>query len=172
MSGLAGIAAKNSELAHHRRVSIESIKTWNLEKEGYDPYFAAEKELSPKTVAITKALLFIKQHRPDILDVSFLKTEPTTVAELAKSWDLSIDHTKVTSKALSILQNKQPLTLQAIKDSCKQELQRYINSRGSINADDTSFGKTDRHQQYILSGSGNYFSWEHCLNTVVQFICH
>lgn len=124
-----------SELAYHRRLSIVSNRAWNDLKTDYNDYFASEKHDSPKTIATTKALLFIKQHRPDILDVSFLKTEPKTVAELAKSWDLSEDHTKVTPKALSILRTKQPLTLQAIKNSCKQELQRYIDSRGSIDAD-------------------------------------
>lgn len=140
-----------------RRKSVVSLETWQGLHYEYNAYFERGRDLRPLTVDTIKALLFIKANRPDIFDVSFLKTDPSCVSKLVRAYDRSngafhrqaltyLD--QVVSSAnksepeektppeirqgKETLKEKRPINLDNIKESCIKELERYINSRGSI----------------------------------------
>ncbi|MDR3502441.1 MAG: hypothetical protein P4L79_07645 [Legionella sp.] len=128
-----------------KRVSNDSIMTWDDKYLAYGPFFSKHHEYAPKTINTIKALLFIRIYRPDIYDAGFLKEDPKLTKKLATAYDIHIRENKEVfgqqqrmpsstriAEALDILLNLRALTLENIKDSCINELHRYINSRGSL----------------------------------------
>ena len=130
-----------------KRLSQDSIMTWDDKYLAYGPFFANHREDKPKTISLIKALLFIRFYRPDIYDASFLKDDPKLRGNLAIAYELHVRENKkifgpqqkITSstriaEALDNLLIKRTINLESIKKSCIRELYRYINSRGSLNA--------------------------------------
>lgn len=70
-----------------RRKSIVSLDSWSSTRDTYTPFFRECERIYPQSVSVVKALVFIKENRPDILDVTFLKINPTLVAKLAQAYD-------------------------------------------------------------------------------------
>lgn len=138
-----------------RRRSFISLNAWRDLNGAYTPFFLECSRTHPQTVEMVKALIFIKNNRPDIFNVNFLKDHPDLVIKLAgaydrqnKEKDLS-DLDRVTPKGtlehvrpitppevkagIDILNDQRAITLENIKESLKVELQRYIDSRGAFN---------------------------------------
>lgn len=130
--------------------SIISEEAWNKYKGAYVNFFQGQKFAYPQATNTVKALLYIQEHRPDIVDVSFLKERPDDLVQLAKAFDeqkeselfarrlgenahLMIGYAKgEREKANSLLHAEKSPNLDSVKESCIKELERYINSRGSI----------------------------------------
>lgn len=53
---------------------MTSLAAWEDLQESYASYFSYNMYRFPKTISTIKALLFMKSERPDINDVTFLKT--------------------------------------------------------------------------------------------------
>ena len=70
-----------------RRHSVTSLDSWSSLKTDYDPFFKMRSEIYPETVKMVKALVLIKDNRPDMVDVDFLKTSPDLVEKLAQAYD-------------------------------------------------------------------------------------
>ncbi|WP_298625141.1 hypothetical protein [uncultured Legionella sp.] len=134
--------------------SIISAEAWAKYKGLYNNFFQSEQFGNPQAIKTVKALLFIKEHRPDISDVSFLKNNTDTISQLAKAFDeqnsnqlmakkmqqlnvaqdfieQAMNYGEI-SKAKELLSAERSPTLESVKESCIKELERYINSRGSI----------------------------------------
>lgn len=114
-----------------RRKSLVSLNAWNNYKEDYEDFFENNESTHPETINIVKALVFIKSNRPDIYDVSFLKTNPESIKQLAAAFDHKTHNATIIG--YNLLEQQISSTLYNIKESCLIELQRYIDSRGSIN---------------------------------------
>lgn len=141
---------------NNRRKSITSLEAWADLVWDFQPFFKKNERLYPQTVRTVKALLFIKNNRPDIFNVDFLKRNLQLTKKLAKAYDVqhnrgipmsrvirdAITHLdsaeKVASthpevkKGTEILSEKRPITIENLKESCKTELTKYIKSRGSL----------------------------------------
>ena len=117
-----------------RRNSIVSLETWRDLSADFNPFFISHQGYNPQTVKTVKALLFIKNNRPDIFNVSFLKLHPDRVALCANAYD-----EQDTQDAIAYLAEIRPLTLENIKESLEVELQKYIDSRGSIDEETDVF---------------------------------
>lgn len=117
----------------HRK-SIISLGTWEKVKKNHGFLFSLYEGSHSQTIKTIKALLFIKNKRPDILDVSFLESNPTYITQFAESYDvmLSLENKTLMQEAKKNLDNQQTLTLEKIKESCLKEINSYINSYGSI----------------------------------------
>jgi hypothetical protein len=139
-----------------RRKSITSLTAWGELVDVYQPFLKQQKEEYPQTVNTVKALLFIKNNRPDILNVDFLKGDLELTNKLAQAYDIQYEHGMVkrkeivnaikdieqakkvastpseVSKGREILSEKRPITIDSIKESCLNELNNYIKSRGSL----------------------------------------
>lgn len=128
-----------------KRVSSDSIMTWDDKYLAYGPFFSNHRTEKPKAISTIKALLFIRIYRPDIYDADFLKDDPTLRKNLAAAYDIHIRENKEVfgpqqrmpssiriAEALDDLLSIRAVTLENIKDSCINELHRYINSRGSL----------------------------------------
>lgn len=109
-----------------RRPSLVSIKTWQDLKDMYTPYFKTERTNFPQTVDTIKALIVIKNNRPDIINVDFLKKNPVLMTKIAMDYD---NPSQFTAK---YLHNERPITLESIKQTLETEITRYINSRGKL----------------------------------------
>lgn len=70
-----------------RRKSVVSLDTWRNLSAAYEPFLRQCANTNPETVNIVKALVFIKNNRPDIYDASFLKTNPDLINKLASAFD-------------------------------------------------------------------------------------
>jgi hypothetical protein len=70
-----------------RRHSVISLDRWSFLKSDYDPFFKECSEGYPETVKLVKALVLIKDNRPDMVNVDFLKTSPELVDKLATAYD-------------------------------------------------------------------------------------
>ncbi|USQ14831.1 hypothetical protein J2N86_05890 [Legionella lytica] len=131
--------------------SIISAEAWNKYKGAYDKFFQGQQFGYPQATNTVKALLYIKEHRPDIVDVSFLKEKPDEIAQLAKAFDeqkeeesfarrlggnahLVVDFAQKEQreKADAFLSAEKSPNLDSAKESCIKELERYIQSRGAI----------------------------------------
>ncbi len=112
-----------------RRKSIVSNEAWeSVHRDGIDDRILKDKKsMLPKTLMTTRALLFIRAHRPDISNVDFLNNDPTLLAQLSNAYDAEIKN-----DAIQSLEDKQPLSLSGVKNACTEELQKYIDSRGSM----------------------------------------
>lgn len=119
-----------------REHSTVSSETWNDEaKNTFDSFFKKTSEAGySKTINTIKSLLFIKQHRPDIFNVSFLgsKASSKLVNELANAYD---GHKASAESVRASLNQIQPPTFENVKQSCIIALQRYIKARGSLISD-------------------------------------
>jgi len=90
-----------------------------------------EKSHYPQTVSMSKALCFIKINRPDIRNIEFLKPNDENTKILAAAYDGD------PKEGIALLEQKRPLTLKSMKESCELVLRDYINSRGSIDEGQT-----------------------------------
>lgn len=132
-----------------RRMSITSLFEWSRKRTDYTTFFAKSSRFYPQTIDTIKALLFIKINRPDIYDADFLQDSPRLLAKLAAAYDAQLFEQAQDSKkptqdqssaniatSLETLLEIRATTLKNMKDSCLNELRRYIHSRGSLNAHD------------------------------------
>lgn len=123
--------------------SIVSQATWKELNSGYELSFIVHELNSPQTVNTLKALLFIKNNRPDLYDVNFLKKHPPFITSLAQAYDAQkrydlqrLPESKMPQSlqdGLELLKQQRPINVDNIKKSCINELKKYIESRGSIN---------------------------------------
>lgn len=123
--------------------SIVSQEYWKEYNSSYDRVFIVHKVSSPETVNTIKALLFIKNNRPDIYDVQFLQRNRQLIVQLAEAYDAQKKHDVMKSfdpkippkmqEGLDLLKEQRPINTDNIKDSCINELKKYIDSRGTIN---------------------------------------
>lgn len=86
----------------------------------------------PKTIKTIKALLFIKQHRPDISRVDFLKKSPQTITELAKAYDSKKKSTR--RSAVELLNEKCSPDLENTKKRCRNIFLEYLARNGTMDA--------------------------------------
>ncbi|MCW8451300.1 hypothetical protein [Legionella quinlivanii] len=70
-----------------RRRSIASQNYWGDAEVLHDNWFRINSWVFPQTIETVKALLFIKNNRPDIFDAGFLKNKPNLIKALAAGYD-------------------------------------------------------------------------------------
>lgn len=70
-----------------RRNSIISSETWEQQKVRFNRWLTGLRIKIPESMDTVKALLFIKEKRPDIFDASFLKANPTVAKILADGYN-------------------------------------------------------------------------------------
>ena len=131
-----------------RRQSIVSLNMWRDTKSNYEPFLKTCAFTNPDTVNTVKALVFIKDNRPDIYDVNFLKTNPELVRKLAQAYDKQ----NVAGAIAHLDTAFRPATYAIPWDKIHQEVQSfvsYLRSRGS------SFVISD-HQVRNMSLSATY----------------
>ena len=118
-----------------RKPSFSSLDTWHHMIDSYSNYFAdiGIQTFTPKTVTIIKALLFIKDKRPDISDVNFLSSNPSTVSALAQAYDMEhplsgaaipsmLNKDYVINYAQQLLLQQNNLRLEETKQYCRQKI--------------------------------------------------
>lgn len=116
--------------------SLEAFSEHYDNKNGRD--WINKAQLScPKTIQTIKALLFIKNHRPDITNVSFLQKSPKTIQLLAQAYDSGAD--PFLSQALNLLIEKRNPDLENTKQKCRGFFLEYLLTRGTI----------DKHERFI-----------------------
>ena len=74
--------------------------------------------------------MFIKQHRPDITNVNFLKKSPKTIKLLAKAYDKGKG--VIFRQALDILEVKRSPDLENSKQKCREIMGEFLLSKGKI----------------------------------------
>lgn len=122
-----------------RRSSFSSLDTWNAMQNKYVDWFQNTEHhhiVTPKTIQTIKALLFIKQHRPDITNVNFLTTDLWALPVLAYAFDLENPPNQIIPsqeqkqagiyQAESLLAHHVDLSLEAIKEFCRGKLTAVI----------------------------------------------
>ena len=133
--GMALQLEKREYLINGSRRSFSSLDAWKLMEPGYQDFFQTNGKIYPHTIATTKALLFIKNMRPDILDLTFLKEDLTLTKLLAKAYDVQYQHDASRDEVIAAterLGRDYPETIEGIKKSCKHLLENYIHSRGTL----------------------------------------
>ena len=135
------------------RQSLVSLNAWRTTEQGYSKLFAKHQDKYPATIDTIKALLFIKSKRPDIYDVTFLKSKPHFIKQLANAYDnqeleLTLkqlddeangstnnqeDH--AVKKACDYLQEEVPTTFEHARSSCVNEIEKFISALGSFTSD-------------------------------------
>lgn len=112
------------QITRPRKKSQESLNAWydlNYDFSGSpESYFDSVKKTYPNTVQTIKALLFIKEHRPDIINVDFLKSNPLLLRQLSDAYG-AYDTT--------VLDVTTPPTIDSINTACIVQLQRYIAAK-------------------------------------------
>ena len=88
-----------------RRKSMVSLNFWQNTGPQFPAFFKSYEGIYPQTVNVVKALIFIKKNRPDILDVTFLKTNPTLVSTLAQAYDHQLTQAYDRRKVAGVLAN-------------------------------------------------------------------
>ena len=126
-----------------RKGSVVSNNSWHHLCNKYTAHFKSKKTLFPQSINIIKALLFISINRPDIRDVNFLKSNNNLIKKLARSYEhgIKIDENNFIDENTNYKFNDAKTTvldeietnLTATKESVKNHLVKYINSRGQIN---------------------------------------
>ena len=82
---------EDSAFAAVRRKSFVSLKMWDSHlRTRYNDFFKECEVTNPETVNTVKALVFIKDNRPDMQDVSFLKDNQALVKKIAKAYDAQV----------------------------------------------------------------------------------
>jgi hypothetical protein len=76
---------KRSGLVRYK--SEMSLSAWEEEKSEYPKYFSDNMCNYPYTITTIKALLLIKECRPDIFNVIFLLSQPVLIQKLAQAYD-------------------------------------------------------------------------------------
>ena len=122
-----------------RKPSLTSLEAWS---EHYDhqsgrSWINNAQLAFPKAINAIKALLFIKNHRPDITNVSFLQKSSKTIQLLAQAYDSGAE--PFLSQALNLLIEKRNPDLENTKQKCRGFFLEYLLSRGTI----------DKHEQFI-----------------------
>ncbi|MDI1353230.1 MAG: hypothetical protein PSV35_10775 [bacterium] len=160
-----------------RRKSIVSLNAWATLEDKYAPFFQSYSSKYPETVNTVKALVFIKNNRPDIFDTTFLKNDSKLIRELARAYDKqdahnalshlnrailkpvivqdNFIHAEVKPKtpeevnvAKDLLKAQRPINFDNLKESCMVELKRYIASRGSLNESTDVFDPSFRTKHF------------------------
>jgi hypothetical protein len=136
-----------------RRASVTSLTAWRDEAAGVEKKFNIWSKSNPKSVQTIKALLYIKEMRPDIHDVTFLKGNDSLIKLLANAYNerkklpavrenrqfkianevIRLAEHSSAAEAKSALLVERAVNLVNIRESCIKELENYINSRGAIN---------------------------------------
>lgn len=113
--------------------SLVSNNVWRQLKPTYTKYFQHHQSNFPETVNTLKALIFIREHSL-MHDASCLERDPALINQFARAYDLQLQspgHEDI-KKAEDQLNQIKPATFENLKNSCIEELERYINSRGSM----------------------------------------
>lgn len=142
-----------------RRGSVISAGAW---KQIHDFYSMPGGKLEhdakagfSQTANTVKALLFIRAHRPDIYDASFLIGNKSLINKLANAYDADYQHKTAgvqQGEELLLLHRKKPIDLIHVKNACIENLNRYINSRGSIDSN-TGGIKLTRISSFLRSNT-------------------
>jgi hypothetical protein len=128
------------------RVSLELWKATHLQWRDFLNDIGPDRI---KTADMTRALLFIQAHRPDIYDASFLLNKPDLVTQLSQAYiaevyvtidDESSLANKVVSFAMNSLQEERSIIPEHVQDSCVHEIQQFIDlhSDGQARVTDSS----------------------------------
>jgi hypothetical protein len=123
------------KIENDSRASIVSSDSWGNLKELFQPFFESGKKSAPKTINTIKALLFLKTNRPDIINADFLLEDSTLSMNLANAYDAqaSLENSPLIKEALDDIRLP---TLDKTKESCIEQIDRYIKSRGSLDIKD------------------------------------
>jgi hypothetical protein len=143
-----------AEEGRARSNSFVSLEAWKDLQHDFTTFFSdSEKAGYPRTVDSIKALLFIKEHRPDIYNMDFLKTshsgliqslakaydayDPQKTSDMLEEFDWATQGKRNELKAYGFdahgaLLNAQPVTFESTKASCIHVLTRYIESHGTV----------------------------------------
>jgi hypothetical protein len=86
-----------AQIARPRKKSQESLSAWQDLSDGFsgtspskpESYFDYAQRGAPNTVQTIKALLFIKEYRPDIMNVDFLHSKPQLLRQLSQAYGSS-----------------------------------------------------------------------------------
>lgn len=79
---------EDKHFAEIRRKSRVSLEAWKDLEDVYKPFLTECAKKNPTTVNVVKALVFIKDNRPDLYDATFLKTNPDLVDKLAIAYNV------------------------------------------------------------------------------------
>ncbi|RAP34657.1 hypothetical protein B1207_15385 [Legionella quinlivanii] len=74
-----------------RRNSIISSETWEQQGARFNHWLSGLRKKIPESMDTVKALLFMKEKRPDMFDASFLKANPTVAKILADGYNSERD---------------------------------------------------------------------------------
>lgn len=142
------------------RSSFSSLDTWRDMSHSYTNWFEDEPyhQHIPETIQTVKALLFIKDHRPDITNVDFLTRNPQALGTLAHAYDMEHipdsrlipaiqDSENAVVAAENIIASEQNLSLESIKQYCRDKLIKVITPPSSPRQ---SPDFTDFNTQYAM----------------------
>lgn len=132
-----------------RRSSFSSLETWDQMAGVYTDWFVNEEYHAtvPQIIQTVKALLFIKTHRRDIVNADFLRSAPDTLAILSKAYDMEnphSNHPEPTESELDsavyaaehLLVKKEDLSLESLKQFCRDRITRVITPDSSPRSPD------------------------------------
>ena len=127
-----------------RQSSFASLEAWDKMVDAYSEWFSTEPKniQSPQTIQTIKALLFIKQHRPDLSNIQFLQHGGQELSILAQAFDLEHPNPNAplpTKEQISegintaerLLIAQQDLDLEAIKEYCRVKLSAVLTPDNS-----------------------------------------
>lgn len=146
-SQLVGLQRKSSFSSLDSWYEAQSATVEWLENQGEktknEPYQQQYESNTEKTV---HALLFIKQHRPDIVDVSFLNNNPQYLDVLTHAYDLENpinaksfseeDKRLGVHQAETLLSKQKDLTLEVIKQYCRSKLTQAFTPTKQISPEE------------------------------------
>lgn len=122
-----------------RKPSFTSLDTWYDTFQGQHRWLNRHQPDFPESITTIKALLFIKEYRPDITNVDFLKTSPKKIKLLAKAYDDGDTRPIRMGKALDYLEQAHSSDLEHTKQHCRAIFLEYLGTQGTIN----------EHEQFI-----------------------
>lgn len=145
-SQLIGLQRKSSFSSLDSWYDMQSASTEWLENQVDRIEYRPDLKQASKTEKTIHALLFIKLHRPDIVDVSFLNNNPQYLDVLAHAYDLenpinaksfSEEDKKLgVHQAETLLSKQKDLSLEAIKQYCRSKLTQAFKPINQISAEE------------------------------------
>jgi len=111
-----------------RAASFESLISAEQLNTIYPSFWLQHIAQKINTIHTIKALLFVQKHRPDIWEMSFLKSYPSLLARLASAYDLE----SPVNIALDLLTIRKPINFDHLKTQISSKITLYIQNRGEI----------------------------------------
>ncbi|MCR9192199.1 MAG: hypothetical protein NXI01_06010 [Gammaproteobacteria bacterium] len=116
-----------------RKPSFTSLDVWHNDFREQYSWLNRHQPNFPASITTIKALLFIKEYRPDITNVDFLKTSPQKISLLAQAYDDGDRRPIRLGKALELLEEAQSSDLEHTKQHCRTIFLEYLRTQGTIN---------------------------------------